>query len=528
MIKVSFSQLGLSFVYTITFASLYFVLFNLRLEPWAGAQRYWVNRELWGGPGYPIFVFIGGEWTESCHTLQYGSMYMYQLAQEHNGLLVNVEHRFYGASFPTNDTSVESLQYLTSDQALADLARLLQDLMAELETTDSKVVTIGGSYSGNLAAWFRLKYPSITTGSIASSGPVTADINFEEYMEVVDNSIVYYSGENCNAALQNAADELLLKNYSTLYNDFLTCQLIRGDDDMSILLSNLMGNIQGVVQYNNQSQPVNITGICKIMLDPSRSPYENFAYLSREVFLNTSAPRHDADNGGCDDVNYDNTIDYLSNTSLAAADGARQWTFQTCNQFGYYQTTDSANQPFHSWSLLNLEFYYEMCAAIFDGWSYDPQQNWTNTAYGATNIAATNIIFPTGSIDPWHVLGVVDTTVLPQSTEVPLLIEGTSHCADLRWPSETDPQSMKDARVQISGFVSDTVLDPVTPTCDCDDDGDDDTNGISETTIALATCLALTGFVALALFADKCCKLTPKREGLLDNEGMDNNYRSWK
>ena len=27
----------------------------------APGQRYWVNEELWGGAGFPIFVFIGGE-----------------------------------------------------------------------------------------------------------------------------------------------------------------------------------------------------------------------------------------------------------------------------------------------------------------------------------------------------------------------------------------------------------------------------------------------------------------------------------
>lgn len=27
----------------------------------APGQRYWVNEELWGGVGFPIFVFIGGE-----------------------------------------------------------------------------------------------------------------------------------------------------------------------------------------------------------------------------------------------------------------------------------------------------------------------------------------------------------------------------------------------------------------------------------------------------------------------------------
>ena len=43
-------------------------------KPWEGSQRYWVNAELWGGPGYPIFAFIGGEWVESCKTLKNNSV----------------------------------------------------------------------------------------------------------------------------------------------------------------------------------------------------------------------------------------------------------------------------------------------------------------------------------------------------------------------------------------------------------------------------------------------------------------------
>jgi hypothetical protein len=57
-----------------------------------GGQRYWINKELWGGEGYPIFVFIGGEGQESCSRLS-NKMYMYNLAQEHKALLVDVEHR---------------------------------------------------------------------------------------------------------------------------------------------------------------------------------------------------------------------------------------------------------------------------------------------------------------------------------------------------------------------------------------------------------------------------------------------------
>ncbi|RYG58842.1 septum formation initiator, partial [archaeon] len=113
-----------------------------------------------GGEGYPIFVFIGGEGEEKCTRLT-SYMYLYSQAQEHRALLVDVEHRFYGKSMPLPDSSTKSLQFLSSSQALADLARVITYVKESLGTQHSKVVTVGGSYPGNLAAWFRLKVCSM-------------------------------------------------------------------------------------------------------------------------------------------------------------------------------------------------------------------------------------------------------------------------------------------------------------------------------------------------------------------------------
>lgn len=44
----------------------------------------------------------------------------------------------------------------------------------------------------------------------------------------------------------------------------------------------------------------------------------------------------------------------------------RPWTYQTCNEFGYFQTTDSPHQPFHAWKGLDMQFYDEMCKAGFE------------------------------------------------------------------------------------------------------------------------------------------------------------------
>lgn len=36
--------------------------------------------------------------------------------------------------------------------------------------------------------------------------------------------------------------------------------------------------------------------------------------------------------------------------------------------------------------------------------------NFTNTNYGGRDIVAFNIVFPNGSIDPWHALGITKST----------------------------------------------------------------------------------------------------------------------
>lgn len=48
--------------------------------------------------GGPMFIFLGGEWEISKGRITGG--HMYDMAREHNGLLVYTEHRYYGKSKP--------------------------------------------------------------------------------------------------------------------------------------------------------------------------------------------------------------------------------------------------------------------------------------------------------------------------------------------------------------------------------------------------------------------------------------------
>jgi pimeloyl-ACP methyl ester carboxylesterase len=73
--------------------------------------------------------------------------------------------------FGNNSLNLDKMVYLTSEQALSDIAYFIQTMQG---TASSPFITVGGSYPGALSAWFRYKYPHLTIGAIASSAVVLA------------------------------------------------------------------------------------------------------------------------------------------------------------------------------------------------------------------------------------------------------------------------------------------------------------------------------------------------------------------
>lgn len=92
-----------------------------------------------------------------------------------------LEHRYYGESVPVEDYSTPNLQWLSSAQALADLASFVGAMRERhgLHAPANRWVTFGGSYPGMLAAWARLEYPHLVHAAVASSAPVHAVVNFQ-------------------------------------------------------------------------------------------------------------------------------------------------------------------------------------------------------------------------------------------------------------------------------------------------------------------------------------------------------------
>ena len=113
--------------------------------------------------------------------------------------------------------------------------------------TDTKWIAFGGSYPGSLAAWLRLKYPHLIHGSISTSGPLIAQADFPEYLEVVSQAIEL-TNSDCNKEIQKAmvqASKLTLHRigWQMMSKMFKTWTDFDGTDHRNV--SNIMESLIG-------------------------------------------------------------------------------------------------------------------------------------------------------------------------------------------------------------------------------------------------------------------------------------------
>lgn len=83
---------------------------------------------------------------------------------------------------------------------MADIAYFIGNM--NRDTPDAKVVVVGGSYPGALAAWFRSRYPTSAIAAWASSAVVQPIVDFWKYDEQVHSSTLRY-GEDCPQTFQD-------------------------------------------------------------------------------------------------------------------------------------------------------------------------------------------------------------------------------------------------------------------------------------------------------------------------------------
>jgi pimeloyl-ACP methyl ester carboxylesterase len=126
-------------------------------------------------------------------------LFPFNVGAHHNALLMVLEHRYYGESQLFDNWETENFKYLSSEQALSDLASFIQHMTSE---KSRKVIVVGGSYPGALSAWFRERYPHLAVASWSSSGVVQPIIDFQQFDNQIYTSTVK-SGEFCPEYIQS-------------------------------------------------------------------------------------------------------------------------------------------------------------------------------------------------------------------------------------------------------------------------------------------------------------------------------------
>ena len=371
---------------------------------------------------------------------------MVELAPQVGALMFALEHRYYGPSTPNNDYSNENLRFLSSEQALGDIAHFHARMSDEFKLADSnKWVAFGGSYPGMMAAMSRLRYPHLFHAAVSSSSPMLAAVEMPGYNEVVAESM---ANEGVGGSQQCL--DVISQGHKTV-GEMLKSESGRREleEKFNICTPNALENEanaeqfagDGVVYLPVQSNDpacngphCNIEKICELLTDSSLG-----TPLDRLVALHK-----DQSGGMCTPVNHELYLRAISNPK----DSGRSWYYQTCTEWGYYMTCPEGSKCPYVQGLHKLTSDLEMCARAFDMDKDSVYENiaFANDMYGGDNIQGTRIMYPNGEIDPWRANGVMS----PPNDQSPVLyVEGASHHAWTHEAQGTDTDNVVAAKQAI-------------------------------------------------------------------------------
>ncbi|KAB8113290.1 hypothetical protein EE612_052250 [Oryza sativa] len=373
-------------------------------------QRYYEFLDYYRAPKGPIFLYICGE--SSCNGIP--NSYLAVMAKKFGAAVVSPEHRYYGKSSPFESLTTENLRFLSSKQALFDLAVFRQYYQETLNAkynrsgADSSWFVFGGSYAGALSAWFRLKFPHLTCGSLASSGVVLSVYNYTDF----DKQIGESAGPECKAALQETTKLVdgQLQSGRNAVKQLFGASTLANDGDFLFLLADAAAI---AFQYGNPD------ALCSPIVEAKKNGtdlVETFARYVKDYYIGTF---------GASVASYDQ--EYLKNTTPPPAESAyRLWWYQVCSEVAYFQVAPK-NDSVRS-AKIDTRYHLDLCRNVFGEGVY-PDVFMTNLYYGGTRIAGSKIVFANGSQDPWR-----HASKQKSSKELPsYLIECSNcgHCSDL-------------------------------------------------------------------------------------------------
>ncbi|KAF9055008.1 peptidase S28 [Hymenopellis radicata] len=386
-------------------------------------QRYWFNDE-WYQEGGPIVLINGGESNmEGNSDWLTNSTLDGRIAQDHNGSVILLEHRFFGLSQPFDDLSSESLKYLTIHQAIEDNVYFAQNVKlpmtngnnSSLTPTDVPWILTGGSYPGALVSWTMTNQTDVFYAGYSSSGVVQAITDFWKYNEPARVNmpkncssdvvaVVAYLDDIFTGTNQTAIDQV--KEYFGLANVPFT------DDAAAYLDTFYMWQAMNV--YGTPTATAAFYGFCDSLEVKADGSVASEAGWGLEYaidawaswFKNTTCPVYSDGSAACSYNTHVNVAVSEIDVSVGSTTSDdRAWAWMVCNEVGWFQTGAPKGQPSLVSSVVDVEYSFRtQCINqfpdVFTEYK-EPSVDQTNAVYGSWNAKTDRIAFGTGTRDPW-------------------------------------------------------------------------------------------------------------------------------
>ncbi|KAK7267031.1 hypothetical protein RIF29_19695 [Crotalaria pallida] len=410
-------------------------------------QRYLINNTYWGGAQKkaPIFVYTGNEGNIEWFTQNTG--FMFEKAPHFKAFLVFIEHRFYGKSIPFGGSkkvayaNSSTLGYLSSTQALADYVTLINDLKKNLSASDSPVVVFGGSYGGMLAAWFRLKYPHVAIGALASSAPIRHFMGVTSpyvFANIITQDFRSES-ENCYKVIKGSwklIEDTFFKHGGPeqLQKSFRLCNKDFGPGSVE-------GWLQSAWTYTAMTDyPTPSNFLSPMPAYPVRKMCE---VIDSSVKGNNTLDKLHA--AASIYYNYTGSVKCFDLNDNSDPHGLQEWQWQACTEM--IMPLGANNESMFPESKWDYEDRSSYCQYAYN---VTPRPHWITTEFGGGHDiertlrrSASNIIFFNGLRDPWSGGGVLKSI---SKSIVAIVAKEGAHHVDLRFSTKKDPKWLKDIR----------------------------------------------------------------------------------
>lgn len=396
----------------------------------------------------PIFLICGGEGPVRGGYNHDGLAF--EIAQQLNGLVVSPEHRFYGSSLPfgPDDSYLpDNINKLTVQQALKDYANVLQWIKRKYGLDQARVVSVGGSYPGELASYLRMD--KVVDFALASSAPVlyrpllpggTPNGAFFQ----TTTQVYTRANPECPNRVRRAFSAILEGSKTTEGKQDISRRLNLCSEMESFDLVQLWAESAfATLVMENYPYAVDpfpawpMTESCHRLVETQD---DDVAALNNAL----SVAYNMTGDVKCHDIRQE-YLECSDITGCGLGTDGRSWDYQFCTQVNANADTNNITDMFppRPFDINRLSVYCQKT------WGVTPVPQELPALYPPSS--GTHIIYPNGDIDGWFMGGILQSR--PNDEVWSINVTLGAHHFDLRGDSDQDTLQVREAREQITEIL---------------------------------------------------------------------------